>query len=273
MDLQYSWVCTACISATPPRIPFLSHTWKEHILELCNGRFILIFLENWGNEKSLKKCKNFIYILAIFMDLYGLYLSNPSTDLILLLHMERAYIRAVQWGVNFDFSWKLKEWEIFKIMWNCLYRLAIFMCLYGLYLRNPSTDFISLLHMERTYIWAVQRDVNFDFSWILRKWEIYEKCKISCLNLQYSWVCTACISVTPHWIPFLSRTWKEHILELCNGRLILIFLEFENLQKKKNKTCDMLHQDFHVNKFVLPQCLTVFCYTVMWYWFAFNCIP
>ena len=37
------------------------------------------------------------------------------------------------------------------------------MSLYGLYLRNPSTDLIFLLHMERTYIGAVQRRVNFDF--------------------------------------------------------------------------------------------------------------
>ena len=33
--------------------------------------------------------------------------------------------------------------------------LKIFMSLYGLYLRNPSTDLIFLLYMERTYIGAV----------------------------------------------------------------------------------------------------------------------
>ena len=49
------------------------------------------------------------------------------------------------------------------------------MSLYGLYLRNPSTDLIFLLHLERTYIGAVQRRVNFDFSWKLKKWEFFEK--------------------------------------------------------------------------------------------------
>ena len=34
-----------------------------------------------------------------------------------------------------------------------------------------------------------------------------------------------------------------------------------------------MHQAFHVNNFALPQCLMVFCYTVMWYLFAFNCTP
>ena len=43
------------------------------------------------------------------------------------------------------------------------------MSLYGLYLRNPLTDLILLLHMERTYIGAVQRRVNFDFSRKLKK--------------------------------------------------------------------------------------------------------
>ena len=38
------------------------------------------------------------------MSLYGLYLRNPSTDLIFLSHKERKYIRAVQRRVNFDFS-------------------------------------------------------------------------------------------------------------------------------------------------------------------------
>ena len=49
------------------------------------------------------------------------------------------------------------------------------MSLYGLYLRNPSIDLIFLLHMERTYIGAVQRRVNFDFSRKLKKWEFFEK--------------------------------------------------------------------------------------------------
>ena len=43
------------------------------------------------------------------MSLYGLYLGNPSTDLIFLLDMERTYIGAVQHRVNFDFSRKLKK--------------------------------------------------------------------------------------------------------------------------------------------------------------------
>ena len=74
------------------------------------------------------------------------------------------------------------------------------MSLYGLYLRNPSIDLIFLLHMERTYIGAVQRRVNFDFSGKLKKWEFFEKIKMSWTDLHYSWVCTACISVTPQGI-------------------------------------------------------------------------
>ena len=51
------------------------------------------------------------------MNLYGLYLSNPSTDSILLLHMERTYTRAIQQGVNFEFSQKLeKKWDILDIV-------------------------------------------------------------------------------------------------------------------------------------------------------------
>ena len=58
------------------------------------------------------------------------------------------------------------------------------MSLYGLYLRNPSRDLILLLHMERTYIEAVQRRVNFDFSGKLKKWEFFEK------NVQFlEWTC------------------------------------------------------------------------------------
>ena len=49
------------------------------------------------------------------------------------------------------------------------------MSLYGLYLRNPSTDLIFLLHMERTYIGAVQRRFNFDLFRKLKKWEFFEK--------------------------------------------------------------------------------------------------
>ena len=156
------------------------------------------------------------------MSLYGLYLRNPSLDSISLSHMERTYNGAVQTGgliLIFLENWgnevSLKKYK------NFIYRLAIFMSLYGLYLSNPSTDLIFLLHMERTYIWAVQWGVNFNFIEIER----------------------------------MRNLWN---LKNCN---------------KNGKTCDKLHQDFHVNNFVLPQYLTVFCYTVMWYWFAFNCIP
>ena len=49
--------------------------------------------------------------------------------------------------------------------------------LYDLYLRNPSTDLIFLLHMERTYIGAVQQKINFYvFFRKLKKWEFFEKC-------------------------------------------------------------------------------------------------
>ena len=46
------------------------------------------------------------------MSLYGLYLRNPSTDLIFLLHMERTYIGAVRRGINFDFFLKIEEMRI-----------------------------------------------------------------------------------------------------------------------------------------------------------------
>ena len=42
----------------------------------------------------------------------------------------------------------------------------------------------------------------------------------------------------------------------------IFFRKLKYLQKLK--VCDMLHQDFYVNNFVLPQCLTVFYSTVMW---------
>ena len=38
------------------------------------------------------------------------------------------------------------------------------MSLYDLYLRNPLTDLIFLLHIERTYIWNVQQGLILFFS-------------------------------------------------------------------------------------------------------------
>ena len=128
-------------------------------------------------------------MLAKFMNLYCLFLSNPSADLVFLFYMERTYIRAVQQGVNFDFSRKLKEWKIFEITWNILYRLAIFMSFYSLYLRYPSMDLIVFLHMERTYAGPVQQRVNYEFSWKLKEWEIFE----ITWNFLCSWSYTACI--------------------------------------------------------------------------------
>ena len=54
------------------------------------------------------------------------------------------------------------------MMWNFLYRLAIFMSLYGLYLHNPLTDSNLLLHMERTYIFIFLKNWK-------KKREIFEK--------------------------------------------------------------------------------------------------
>ena len=107
--------------------------------------------------------------------LYGLYLRNHSTDLIFLLHMERTYIGAVQRRVNFDFFQKLRKWEFFEKMYNFLNGLKIFMSLYGLYIRNPSTDLIFLLRMERTYIGAVQSRVIFWFFWKIDEMRILWK--------------------------------------------------------------------------------------------------
>ena len=42
------------------------------------------------------------------------------------------------------------------------------MSLYGLYHRNPSTDLIFLLQMERTYIGTVQWALIFVFVWKLK---------------------------------------------------------------------------------------------------------
>ena len=43
-----------------------------------------------------KKMRNFLYRLAIFMTLHDSYLNNPSTDSVILLHMERPYTGAMQ---------------------------------------------------------------------------------------------------------------------------------------------------------------------------------
>ena len=49
------------------------------------------------------------------MSLHGLYLRNPSMDLIFLLHMERKYIGVLQWGlISFFCSWKLKYLQKLK---------------------------------------------------------------------------------------------------------------------------------------------------------------
>ena len=49
-------------------------------------------------------------------------------------------------------------------MWNFLYRLAIFMSLYVLYLGNPATDAIFLLYMERTFFFFENWDINCDIK-------------------------------------------------------------------------------------------------------------
>ena len=48
------------------------------------------------------------------------------------------------------------------------------MSLNGLYLGNPSADSILFVHMERTYIEAVQSGVNFDFSQVNKKEKSFE---------------------------------------------------------------------------------------------------
>ena len=175
---------------------FLSNPWTDLIFLLHIKRAYTGAVQQGVNFDLSWKLKeweifeitwNFLYILAILMSLYGLHLSNPSTDLIFLLHIERTYTGSVQLGVNFDISWKLKEWEIFEITWNFLYILAILMSFYGLHLSNPSTDLIFLLHMERTYTGSVQSGVNFYISWKLKEWESLKWRVISYMDLQYSW--------------------------------------------------------------------------------------
>ena len=48
--------------------------------------------------------------------MYGEYFSNPSVDSIILLHIERPYIRAVHRGFVFNISQKLKKEK--KILQN-----------------------------------------------------------------------------------------------------------------------------------------------------------
>ena len=131
------------------------------------------------------------------MSLYGLYLRNPSTDLIFLLHMERTYIGAVQRRVNFDFSWKLKNENSLKKCKISYMDFAIFMSLYGMYLRNPSTDLIFLLQMERTYIGVVQRSSIFVFFFL--KIEIFAKTEnlwhVTSRLLCYNFVMPQCLTV------------------------------------------------------------------------------
>ena len=87
------------------------------------------------------------------ISLYRLYLRNPSTDLFLLLHMERPYIGAVQRGgggsllLIFLENWKKKTRKLQKSV-KFLFRHTIFMSLYGPYLGDPSIDSILLLYME-----------------------------------------------------------------------------------------------------------------------------
>ena len=173
---SWVWICTACISVTLQWIPFSSCTWKEYILELCNEGLILIFLKNWKEREIWEKMWNFLYRLAIFMNLYGLYLCNQSTDSLLRLHMERTYIKVVQrgrgGGLILIFLENWKKSELFEIMWNFLYKLTIF-------------------H------------------------EFY----------------TAHILGSSHWIPFTCCIWKDQILELCNGGLFCVFLESWKIAK------------------------------------------
>ena len=82
------------------------------------------------------------------------------------------------------------------------------------------------------------------------------------MDLQYSCI-SACISVAPQRMQFRSYTWKEHIMELCNGVWFLFFFSLKIEKLRKLKTCDMLHQDFYVYNFVLPQWLTVLYHTVV----------
>ena len=68
-------------------------------------------------------------------------------------------------------------------------------------------------------------------------WEFFEKCNFL-YGLAVFMICTACISITAQQIQFPSCTWnKQHILELCNKGLILIFLlklkKWEIFEKKK----------------------------------------
>ena len=114
MDFKYSWVCTACISVTPQPISFSFCIWKEYILELCNAGLILIFLENWRNESSLKKCK------ISYMDLQYSWACTACISVIPL----RTYIGDVQRSLIFGFFFlKIEIFAKTENLWHVTSRL------------------------------------------------------------------------------------------------------------------------------------------------------
>ena len=131
------------------------------------------------------------------MSLHGLYLGSPSAESIFALHMERTYIGAVHKMINFHFySWKLKKWEIFK-KWKFLIWTYILMSLYGLSLRNPSTESVFILNMENRILELCVKllILIYRMNWKIDK--SLKKYEFSYMDLRLLCFYTAYISVTP----------------------------------------------------------------------------
>ena len=168
------------------------------------------------NIRMLKNLKFIIWTFAILMSIWSLYLRNPSTDSIFYFHIERPYIGAVQKRVILFFSWKLKKWEYFKNVFFFILTCNIYEVVQQ-YLRNPSTDWIHLGHMEIIYIRAVQQGVIFVYFFSKNK-KKEENSKIKrYFSYGFAIVCTAYISSNSPWIWFSFCTWKDHILEPCTS--------------------------------------------------------
>ena len=137
-----SWVCTASISITLQRIQFSSCTWlhmETYIGAVQRGAYLGFFLKiekKEEEEKPLKKCEITHIDLQYSWVCTACISVSPQQIKFLLMHIERTYIGAVHQGLILIFLEK-KMRNLRKKNWNYSYRLAIFVSLYGLYLRIP----------------------------------------------------------------------------------------------------------------------------------------
>ena len=118
--------------------------------------------------RKLKRKWNFLYRLAIFMSVYGLYLSNSLTDSNLLLLMKRPYIGTVQRGVIFFFL-KIGKWNTLNVdriiqLWVNLMVLAslklIFMCFKYFWNLKYCSFPIYVYWLEHIKLWGIKHQRN-----------------------------------------------------------------------------------------------------------------